>query len=56
MWKVRPYTLPVIFGALGRIKKGLDKNLRLLEGHLSATELHKITLISPVPIICKVLG
>ena len=39
MWKVRTKILPVIIGALGTIKKGLDQNLQLLPGHLSATEL-----------------
>jgi hypothetical protein len=39
-------TVPVIIGALGTIKKGLDQNLQLLPAHLSATELQKITLMS----------
>jgi hypothetical protein len=34
----------VIIGALGTIKKRSDQNLQLLPGHLSATELQKITL------------
>jgi hypothetical protein len=48
--------MPVIFGALGRIKKGLNKKLRLLPGHRCAKELHKITLMNTVSIIYKVLG
>ena len=42
MWKVRTKTVPLIIGALGTIKKGLDRNLHLLPGHLSAraTEDH----------------
>ena len=39
MWKERRKTVPVITGALGKINKGLDKNLQLLPGHPSATEL-----------------
>ena len=38
--------MPVITGAVGTIKKGLDQNLQLLPGHPLATELHKITLMS----------
>ena len=56
MWKVRTKIVPVINGVLGTIKKGLDQNLQFLSGHLSATELQKITLISTAHIICKVLG
>jgi len=48
--------VPVIFGALERIKKGLDKNLRLLSSHPSTIELHKITLMNTAHNICKVLG
>jgi len=46
MWEVRTKIVPVIIGALGTIKKGLDQNLQLIPGHLSATELQKITLMS----------
>ena len=48
--------MPVIFGASGRTKKGLDKNLPLLPGHPSAIELHKITLMSIAQSILIVLG
>jgi len=46
MWTVRTKILPVIIEALGAIKKGLDQNLQLLPGHLSAIELQKTTLMS----------
>jgi len=52
---VRTKIVPVIIGALRTIKKGLDKNLQLLPGHPSATELQKITLMSTAHIIHKVL-
>jgi hypothetical protein len=56
MWKDRRKIVTVITGAIGKIKKGGDKNLQLLPGHPSATEMQKITLMSTVHIICKVLG
>jgi hypothetical protein len=56
MWKERAKIMPVIVAALETIKEGLDENLQLLSGHLSATELQKITLISTAHIIRKVLG
>jgi hypothetical protein len=56
MWKGRMKIVPIIIGALGTIKKGLDQNLHMKPVHLSATELQKITLMSTAHIICKVLG
>jgi hypothetical protein len=46
MWKMREKILPVIIAALGKIKKGLDQNLQLLEGQPWAAELQKVTLMS----------
>jgi hypothetical protein len=53
---VREKVVPVIIAALRTIKKGLDQNLQLLPGHPSATELHKITLMSTAHVIRKLLG
>ena len=50
MWKVRTKIVPVMTGALGTINKGLNQNLPLLPGHLSATE-RQITLMSTAHII-----
>ena len=43
---MRTKIVPVIFGALGTIEKGLDQNLAVAPCHLSATELQKIPLMS----------
>jgi hypothetical protein len=56
MWRARTNIVPVITGALGTIKNGLDQNLQLFPGHLSAIELQKITLMSTVHSIWEVLG
>jgi hypothetical protein len=37
VWKMRTEIVPVIVGALGTIKKGLDQNLQLPPGHPSAS-------------------
>ena len=55
MCKARTKIVPVVIGALGKIKKGLDQNLQLLPGLLSAIELQKIALMSTAHIIYKVL-
>ena len=56
MWKVRTKIVPVVIGALGTIKKGLDQNCQLLPGDLSSIEQQKIILMITAHIICKVLG
>ena len=48
-------TVPVIVGALGTIKKGLDQRIQSLLGHRSATEL-QVTLMGIANSIRKVLG
>ena len=48
--------MPVIIGALGKNKKGLDRNLQMHPGHQSAVDLHNITLMNTATIIHKVLG
>ena len=47
--------MPIIPGALGAIKKGLDQNLQSLAGHPSAVELQKVTLMSTAHTIREVL-
>ena len=54
--KVRKKVVPVIIGALGTIKKGLDKNFQLLPGHPLATDLQEVTLMNTSHIMCEVLG
>ena len=48
--------VPVVIGALGRVKKALDQNRQLLPGHRSAVELQKVTLMSTAQSIQLVLG
>ena len=47
--------VPVITGALGIVKKRSNQNLRLVTGHLSVVELHKIALMRTAHIICSLL-
>jgi hypothetical protein len=56
VWKVRTKIVPLIIGALGTIRKGLDQNRQLLPGHPSAIELQKITLMNTAHSIREVLG
>ena len=49
-------TMPLITGALGTIKKGLDQNPQLFPGRPAATELQKVALLGTAHIIPKVRG
>jgi hypothetical protein len=55
MWKVRTEIVPVVSGALGTIKKGLDEILQLLPGHPAAIRIQKFTPMCKAHIIPKVL-
>jgi hypothetical protein len=55
-WKVSRKIVPVLIGALGIIKKGLDQKLQLLPDHLSAIGLQKITLMNTAQVMPTVLG
>jgi hypothetical protein len=55
MWKVRTKIVPVINGAFGIIKEGLDQNFQLLPAHPSAIEM-QITLMSTAHIMPTVVG
>ena len=56
MWKGRTKIVPVITGALETVQKGIDQNLQLLPGHLSAIDLQKITLMHTANTFRKGLG
>ncbi|KAL9963889.1 hypothetical protein ACROYT_G027444 [Oculina patagonica] len=45
MWGMRTETIPVIIGALGAIKKGLESYIGRIPGQISISELQKITLL-----------
>jgi uncharacterized protein YaaR (DUF327 family) len=47
MWRVRTKIVAVTAGTLETIKKGIDQKLQWLPGHMLATQLQKITLMSP---------
>jgi len=55
IWKARTKTVPVIIGALGTIKKGLDQKLQVLPGHRSAIELQKIAVMSTAHLLTYLL-
>ena len=51
MWGMRMEMIPVIIGALGAIKKGLEMYLGRIPGQISISELQKITLLGTAHIL-----
>ena len=56
MWKMGTETIPVVIGALGVIKKGLEKYVDKIPGTVSIDELQKITLLGTARILRRVLS
>ena len=45
MWVMKATTIPVVIGALGQIKKGLEKYIQQIPGNIKTHEQQKITLL-----------
>ena len=56
MWKMETETIPLVIGALGVIKKGLEKYVDKIPGTASSNELQKITFLGTAHILRKVLS
>ena len=56
MWKMKTNTVPVVIGALGLIKKGLDMQLSKLPCRISVAEIQKIVLLGSAHILRRVLS
>ena len=56
MWKTGTETIPVVIGALGVIKKGLEKNVDKIPGTVSIDELQKITLLGTIHVLRRVMS
>ncbi|XP_078357225.1 uncharacterized protein LOC144642106 [Oculina patagonica] len=56
IWGMRMETIPVIIGALGAIKKGLESYIGRIPGQISISELQKITLLGTAHILRRVLS
>ena len=56
MWGMKTTTIPVVIGALGLIKKGLEKRIDQIPGSSTIHELQKIVLLGSAHIIRKTLS
>ena len=56
MWGMKTLTIPVVFGALGLIKKGLDRHINKIPGKIDIREMQEIVLIGTAQILRKTLS
>ena len=56
MWGLKPITVPVVIGALGVVKKGIEKHIDKITGKINITELQKIALLESSHILRRVLS
>ena len=56
MWRMKVTTIPVVIGALGLIKKGLEKYTKQIPGNIKISELQEIALLGTSRILRKTLS
>ena len=56
MWQIKTEIIPVVIGALGVIKKGLEKLISEIPGYINLQEIQKTTLLGTAHILGKVLS
>jgi hypothetical protein len=56
MWEMKTTTIPIVVGALGLIKKGLDKRIKQIPGNPTIPEIQKIVLLGSAHIIRRTLS
>ena len=56
MWGMKATTILVVIGALGLMKKGLEKYIQQIPGNIKIHELQKITLLGTSHILRKALS
>ena len=54
MWGLKTEAVPVVIGALGRVKKGLGEYVEKIPGNINIEELQKISLLGTAHILRKV--
>ena len=56
MWQTKSEVIPVVVGALGKIKKGMVENIKRVSTRATATETQKISMLGSARILRKVLN
>ena len=56
MWKMKIEVIPIVIGALGTIKKGMENNIRNVSEAMNIKSLQKTCLLGTAKILRKVLS
>ena len=56
MWQMKTEVVPVVVGALGRIKKGMVENIKRVSERANVTETQKTSMLGSARILRKVLN
>ena len=56
MWGMKTTTIPVVIGALGLIKKGMEKYVKQIPGNIRVQEIQKIALLGTAHILRRALS
>ena len=56
MWKMKTEVIPIVIGALGTIRKGMEDNIRSVSGNMNIQTVQKTCLLRTARILRKVLS
>ena len=56
MWDMKTLTIPVVFGALGLIKKGIERYISKIPEKIDIREMQEIVLLGTAHILRKTLS
>ena len=56
MWGMRASTISAVIGALGLVKKGIERYIDRIPGNIRIEELQKITLLGTAHILRRALS
>ena len=48
--------IPIVIGALGTIRKGMENNIRNVSGNMNTRTIQKTCLLGTARILCKALS
>ena len=56
MWDMKTDTTPVVIGALGLVKKGLERYTNYIPGNINYFEIQKIAILETAHILRRLLS
>ena len=56
IWGMKTQIVPVVIGALGVVKKGIERQIDKIMGNINVAELQKIALLGSMYILRRVLS